>query len=46
VDNPGTPNNGGNVFNYLTPGEKVFNNPEAIYTSNPRIIQLAIKILF
>ena len=46
VDNPAVPNNGGNVFNYLTPGNAVFNDPEAIYSSNPRGIQLALKVLF
>jgi hypothetical protein len=46
VDNPSTPNTSGNVFNYLTPGNPIFNNPEAVYSSNPRNIQLALKILF
>lgn len=46
VDNPLNPNFSGNVFNYLTPGNAVFNNPEAIYSSNPRGIQLALKVLF
>jgi hypothetical protein len=46
VDNPGVPNTGGNVFNYQTPGNAIFNNPEAVFSSNPRNIQLALKILF
>ena len=46
VDNPSTPNTSGNVFNYLTPGNPIFNNPEAVFSSNPRNIQLALKILF
>jgi hypothetical protein len=46
VDNPANPNFTGNVFNYLTPGNAIFNDPEAIYSSNPRVIQLALKILF
>ncbi|HVW86902.1 MAG TPA: hypothetical protein VHB50_19585, partial [Bryobacteraceae bacterium] len=46
VDNPGNPNITGAVFNYLTPGTSSFNNPEAIYSSNPRGIQLALKVLF
>jgi len=46
VDNPSTPNTGGNIFNYQTPGNAIFNNPEAVFTSNPRGIQLALKILF
>ncbi len=46
VDNPAGANTSGAVFNYLTPGNGIFNNPEAIYTSNPRGIQLALKILF
>jgi hypothetical protein len=46
VDNPSVPTTGGNIFNYQTPGNAIFNNPEAVYTSNPRSIQLALKILF
>ena len=37
---------GGAVYNYLTPGNAIFNNPEAIYTSNPRAVQLTLKLLF
>lgn len=46
VDNPTVPNISGNVFNYLTPGNAIFANPEAVYTSNPRNMQLALKVLF
>ena len=46
ADNPPNPNNSGNAFNYLTPGSAIFNNPEAIYSSNPRGIQIALKMLF
>jgi hypothetical protein len=46
VDNPAVANTSGAVFNYLTPGNGIFNNPEAIYGSNPRGIQLALKVLF
>lgn len=46
VDNPSTVNNTGAVFNYLTPGNPNFNNPEAIYSSNPRNMQLALKLMF
>ncbi|MDE3195190.1 MAG: TonB-dependent receptor [Acidobacteriota bacterium] len=46
IDNPAVPNTSGAVFNYLTPGNAIFNNPEAIYSSNPRGVQLALKVLF
>lgn len=46
VDNPLIPNNSGAVFNYLTPGTATFNNPEAVFGSNPRGIHLALKLLF
>ena len=46
IDNPAVPNTSGAVFNYLTPGTATFNNPEAVYSSNPRGIQLALKVLF
>jgi hypothetical protein len=39
-------NNTAAVKNYTTPGTSVFNNPEAIYSSNPRNIQLAVKVIF
>ncbi len=45
-DNPVNANNSGPVFDYLTPGTAIFNHPEAIYSSNPRGIQLALKLLF
>jgi hypothetical protein len=32
--------------NYLTPGNPIFNNPEAVFSSNPRFIQLGLKLLF
>lgn len=46
VDNPAVPNNSPAIFDYLTPGTATFNNPEAVYSSNPRNIQLALKLLF
>jgi len=41
-----TSQTGGGVRNYLTPGKSNFNNPEATYSSNPRTIQLALKLIF
>ncbi len=32
--------------NYLTPGKAAFNNPEVTFSSNPRTIQLAAKLVF
>ncbi|HVW07519.1 MAG TPA: carboxypeptidase regulatory-like domain-containing protein [Bryobacteraceae bacterium] len=46
VDNPLIPNNSGADFNYLTPGSATFNNPEAVFGSNPRNIYLTLKLLF
>ncbi len=46
ADNPSVANNTGPVFNYLTPGNPTFNNPEAIYGSNARGVQLALKLIF
>ena len=47
VDNPLVPNNNpGIFFNYLSPASPTFNNPEAVYSSNPRNIILALKLLF
>jgi hypothetical protein len=46
VDNPVVLNTGAAVRNYLTAGNKIFNNPEAVYSSNPRNIQLAVKLVF
>ena len=39
-------NNTPGVWNYVTPGNAIFNNPEAVYSSNPRQIQLALKLIF
>ncbi|MDQ6679203.1 MAG: carboxypeptidase regulatory-like domain-containing protein [Acidobacteriota bacterium] len=41
-----TSQTGGGVRNYLTPGKANFNNPEATFSSNPRTIQLALKLIF
>ncbi len=46
VDNPVNPNATGPIFNYLTPGSATFNHPEMVYSSNPRGIQVALKLLF
>jgi hypothetical protein len=46
VDNPTVPSTSGGIFNYLTPGNALFNNPEAVFSSNPRTTQLALKIIF
>ena len=46
VDNPVVLNTGGAVRNYLTPGNPIFANPEAIYSSNPRNIIVSAKIVF
>lgn len=46
IDNPVILNNGPSVRAYLTPGSTTFNNPEAIYSSNPRNIQLSLKLFF
>jgi hypothetical protein len=46
VDNPNVPTTGGNIFNYQTPGNPIFNNPEAVFSSNPRNIQLALKVIW
>ncbi len=46
ADNPVNPNNSGGVLNYLTPGNPTFHNPETIYSSNPRGMQMALKIRF
>ena len=46
VDNPNVLNTSAAVRNYVTPGNSIFNNPEAIYSSNPRAIQLALKFIF
>lgn len=41
-----TSQTGGGVRNYLTPGKSNFNNPELAFSSNPRTIQLALKLIF
>ncbi|HWF09736.1 MAG TPA: hypothetical protein VG297_14805, partial [Bryobacteraceae bacterium] len=46
VDNPSVPNISGNDLNYQMPGNAIFANPEAVFSSNPRSIQLALKVLF
>jgi outer membrane receptor protein involved in Fe transport len=39
-------NNGAADRNYLTPGNAIFNNPEAVFSSNPRFLQLGLKFIF
>jgi hypothetical protein len=39
-------NNTAATVNYLTPGNAAFNNPEALFSSNPRAVQLAVKLIF
>jgi hypothetical protein len=39
-------NNTPATVSYLTPGNPNFNNPESIYSSQPRSIQLALKLMF
>ena len=46
ADNPPVLNNTGAVWNYTAPDNPNFNNPEAIYSSNPRTLQLALKLMF
>jgi hypothetical protein len=46
ADNPAVLNVGAGVRNYLTPGNAIFNNPEAVYSSSPRGIQIAAKVIF
>ena len=46
VDNPVVLNTSSTIRNYVTPGNSIFNNPEAIYSSNPRTIQVAVKLIF
>ena len=46
VDNPVVLNNGPGVRNFLTPGRPEFNNPEGVFGSNPRVIQVVGKITF
>ena len=37
---------GSGVLNYVTAGNKSFNNPEAAFASNARVIQVAAKFVF
>jgi hypothetical protein len=46
VDNPVVLNNGPGVRAYATAGSPTFNNPEAIYSSNPRLVVVALKLFF
>jgi hypothetical protein len=46
ADNPVVLNNTPAVRNYLTPGNALFNNPEAVFSSNPRNVQVAMKLTF
>ncbi len=46
ADNPNVLNTSSAVRNYITPGNPIFDNPEAIYSSNPRTIQIAFKLVF
>jgi hypothetical protein len=32
--------------NFVTPGTTIFNDPEALFSSNPRFIQLGLKLIF
>jgi outer membrane receptor protein involved in Fe transport len=38
--------NGATARNFLTPGNAIFSNPEALFSSNPRFIQLGLKLFF
>ena len=46
VDNPTVLNNGAVDRNFLTPGNPLFNNPEAVFSSSPRNIQVSAKLFF
>jgi hypothetical protein len=46
VDNPTVLNNGAVDRNFLTPGNTLFNNPEAVFSSSPRNIQVSAKLFF
>ena len=46
VDNPTVLNNGAVDRNFLTPGNPLFNNPEAVFSSSPRQIQVSAKLFF
>ena len=43
---PPTPNFTGFQRNMLLPNNPSFNNPSAVFSSNPRVLQLALKIYF
>jgi hypothetical protein len=34
------------VLNLLTPGNAVFDKPQSIFSSNPRLLQLVMKFMF
>ena len=46
VDNPVVLNNSAVSRSFLIPGNPNFNNPEAVFSSNPRNMQLSLKFLF
>ena len=46
IDNPNILNTSSGVRNYLTPGNSSFNRPDLVFSSNPRNIQLALKVIF
>jgi hypothetical protein len=46
VANPNVLSNGAVARNFLTPGNPLFNNPEAVFSSNPRNIQISLKLFF
>jgi hypothetical protein len=46
ADNPQVLNTSAVIRSLLIPGNVNFNNPEAVYGSNPRNIQLSLKLIF
>lgn len=46
ADNPVVLNTSATIRSLLIPGNVNFNNPEAVFGSNPRNIQLSLKLLF
>ena len=46
VDNPVVMNNSAASRSFLIPGNPNFNNPEAVFGSSPRNMQLSLKFLF
>ncbi len=46
ADNPVVLNSSAADRAFLTPGSPTFNNPEAVFSSNPRNVQLALKLFF